>query len=158
MGAQTEIVIFLFAIFVHAVLFGRYKVRPQQKPPNNVRQEKCLLAKADEAPTVSQASEVAIPLVRIVKAMIQKGVDSEELATEIACHLRTNSVDEATAMLVGMFEIMGKVVNGKLLVAVRNVMNDRSLNVTPRLGELILRNYAGIQLYQEAREFVICVE
>ena len=90
--------------------------------------------------------------------MMQKGADNEELAAELACQLRTNSGEEATAMLVGMFEIMGKAVNSKLLVAVRSVMSDRSLKLTPRLGELLLRNYAGIQLYQEARDFAICVE
>jgi len=158
MGAQTEIFIFLMAIFVHAVLFGRYKIRPQQKAPNGVGQEKCPVVKADEVPTPSPAAEVAIPLVRVVRHMVQKGADSEELATELACQLRTSSDDEAAAMLVGMFEIMGKVVNSKLLVAVRSVMNDRNLKLTPRLGELVLRNYAGIQLYQEARDFAICVE
>jgi len=116
------------------------------------------LEKTDEAPTRSQAAEVAIPLVRIVKQMMQKGADNGELAAELACQLRTNSREEATAMLVGMFEIMGKAVNSKLLVAVRSVMSDRNLKLTPRLGELLLRNYAGIQLYQEARDFVTHVE
>eukprot|EP00419_Tripos_fusus_P001452 CAMPEP_0172674134 /NCGR_PEP_ID=MMETSP1074-20121228/12573_1 /TAXON_ID=2916 /ORGANISM="Ceratium fusus, Strain PA161109" /LENGTH=220 /DNA_ID=CAMNT_0013491525 /DNA_START=110 /DNA_END=768 /DNA_ORIENTATION=+ len=160
MGAQSEIVIFLAAIFVHAVLFGRYKVRTLQKGQGGAgtKQGKCLSAKADEAPTPSQAAEVAMPLVRIVKQLMQKGADSTELTAELVCQLQTSSDEEASVMLVGMFEIMGKAVTSKLLVAVRSVMSDRNLKLTPRLGELLLRNYAGIQLYQEARDFVTCVE
>merc|ERR550532_766475 len=90
--------------------------------------------------------------------MMQKGADNGELAAELACQLRTHTREEASAMLVGMFEIMGKAVNSKLLVAVRSVMSDRNLKLTPRLGELLLRNYAGIQLYQEVRDLVTCVE
>ena len=60
-------------------------------------------------------------------------------------------------MLGGMFEIMGKAVTSKLLVAMRSVLSDSNLKLTPRLGELLWRNYAGIQLYQEARDFVACV-
>ena len=49
-GSQSEIVIFLMAILVHAVLFGRYRVRTPQKVPNGAgtKQEKCTLVKADE--------------------------------------------------------------------------------------------------------------
>mmetsp|Transcript_116686 Transcript_116686/g.232635 ORF Transcript_116686/g.232635 Transcript_116686/m.232635 type:complete len:1034 (-) Transcript_116686:63-3164(-) len=159
-GAQSEIVIFLAAIFVHAVLFGRYKVRTSQKGQGGAgtKQGKCLLAKADEAPTPSQAAEMAMPLVRIVKQLMQKGADSKEFAVELVCQLQTKSDEEATSMLVGMLEIMGKAVTSKVLVAVRSVMIDCNLKLTPRLGELLLRNYAGIQLYQEARDFVTCVE
>merc|ERR1719189_1327985 len=99
-----------------------------------------------------------MPLVRIVKQLMQKGADSTELTAELVCQLQTSSDEEASVMLVGMFEIMGKAVTSKLLVAVRSVMSDRKLKLTPRLGELLLRNYAGIQLYQEARDFVPVVE
>lgn len=157
-GAQTEIVIFLVAIFVHAVLFGNYKIRPGpvKSKKANYGQD-TLPDKREKKMATSASSESVATVTRVIKPMLHQRAERRELARELDSQLQM-STDGAAEILVGLLENCGKVANAELLAAVRTVVLKRCLQPNARLSELLLRGYLGMQLHQEFTEVFSQVE
>jgi len=154
--AQTEITIFFIAIFVHAVLFGTYRIRPLViKANKKISQDK--VGKPEKNAASFPAAEQSAPLVRALKAMLHRSAETEEMANEIEHQLQASSGDAITVLGVAL-ELLNKAANAKLIAATRSVIKARGLALTPRLSELLLRGYLTSQCFSDFNELFAKVD
>jgi len=154
--AQTEITIFFIAIFVHAVVFGSYRIRPlSSRPKKGVSQDKVGKIEKNLAPPV--ATEQSASLVRSIKTMLRRSAEREEMANEIELQLQASTGDAMTLLRVAL-ELVSKGMNTELVAAVRSVIRGRGMSLTPRVGELLLRGYLTSQSFSEFNELFAQVD
>jgi len=154
--AQREITIFFIAIFVHAVLFGTYRIRPLViKANKKISQDK--VGKPEKNAASFPAAEQSAPLVRALKAMLHRSAETEEMANEIEHQLQASSGDAITVLGVAL-ELLNKAANAKLMAATRSVIKARGLALTPRLSELLLRGYLTSQCFSDFNELFAKVD
>eukprot|EP00418_Pyrodinium_bahamense_P099198 CAMPEP_0179048432 /NCGR_PEP_ID=MMETSP0796-20121207/19706_1 /TAXON_ID=73915 /ORGANISM="Pyrodinium bahamense, Strain pbaha01" /LENGTH=1014 /DNA_ID=CAMNT_0020744901 /DNA_START=91 /DNA_END=3135 /DNA_ORIENTATION=+ len=145
-GAQTELVIFIFAICAHAVLFGGYRIRPMVAP----KRKKVIEGRGPEGAGRPSQPPNSAPLVRIARQLLQ--ADIQKLTSELQAQLLSMAPEDTCNALAGMLQHFGKTASAELLAAVRAVLKGRQLLPTAHLGALLLRGYAGLGLCAEFQE------
>lgn len=156
MGFQTEAVIFLVAMCIHAVVFGQYRIKPstaKSKRLQSPRQGNC----QGEHATAAQSSLIW-SLVKSAKHMLRDGADPETITHVLDKHLQTGPPAKVNEALEGMLDIFGKAATGELLRAVRDLLHQRDMQPSSRLAEMLLRSYLGKRLQTEFNEVLAEIE
>jgi len=98
--------------------------------------------------------ESNVSFTRAVTVLLRSGATQAALAHELNDQLhRCQSTDKTiAAALEELLEGIGRAASPELLAAVREVLRLRGLNLSVRLGELLLRGYLGLHLQSEFQE------
>lgn len=146
-GAQTEILIFIFAIFAHTALFGRYRIVSQGKTAgksvsaSKVDHSPGGLSKGGDSPVLPKSPSSTFQLVRSVQALLDTGAKQSELVEELKIHLSklpsTEQVDAVTTLLTGL----RKSISAELLAACRGFVDEMGLEPSARFHEGVLHSY-----------------
>mmetsp|Transcript_132905 Transcript_132905/g.284053 ORF Transcript_132905/g.284053 Transcript_132905/m.284053 type:complete len:951 (-) Transcript_132905:50-2902(-) len=165
-GAQTEITIFLVAIFLHAVLFGKYRIINKKNPSKVTKRSPRFAYDSTEggkaggeqtrAPSNSTAAYV---LIRALKPLLHENKDEELLLATCMRETAALSPEVAVDALAFAVESCGKLaVSANLLAAVRKAVAAREVPTTARLSELLLRGYIFLGLKDNFREVIAEVD
>lgn len=151
MGAQTEIAIFIIAVFMHWIFFGKYRV--PRAPEKGKRVQQCSESSRSQSMSPSTSSTLAsrrgAVLAQAVERVQQEGANQADIVTEIDVHLRGVSVEDSVEVLASALRIIGRSVTSDLLDAVRTSLQALGASPGVRLGGIMLQAYLQLGLQQE---------
>mmetsp|Transcript_35468 Transcript_35468/g.101269 ORF Transcript_35468/g.101269 Transcript_35468/m.101269 type:complete len:1015 (-) Transcript_35468:46-3090(-) len=142
-GVQNEIAVFVFAISIHALLFGRFRFMPP-KGKAKVGSSKSL--KGHSVPLTPAVQSSVLPLIR---KLLRQDADSEQMARELAGQLGSSSPETFSDALVATLEGTRRTSTPELLAAVRGVLRERGLQPSSELVDALLRGYCQLCLHSE---------
>jgi len=148
-GAQTEIVIFVFAFSFHALFFGGLKGFTS-------RRTKAVDSSAPDAPALNGAqgtkpshrSHHAKEMARCSARLCElKG--AAQVAAELSLAMQAVPTEDTTEALVGLLECAGRSSTPDLLASVQDLLHERGLTANLELGELLLNSFGGLRMLSE---------
>eukprot|EP00747_Dinoflagellata_sp_TGD_P162904 gnl/TRDRNA2_/TRDRNA2_181041_c0_seq1.p1 gnl/TRDRNA2_/TRDRNA2_181041_c0~~gnl/TRDRNA2_/TRDRNA2_181041_c0_seq1.p1 ORF type:complete len:1068 (+),score=254.28 gnl/TRDRNA2_/TRDRNA2_181041_c0_seq1:109-3312(+) len=170
---HAEVALFCIALCTHLVLFGNYKklfasisggkitlkhvegakVRGSSGSPRslkNARFSPAGLQKTQKPPTMIAAAATKVAaLVKSIEQQVKSDGTCGTIVKEMQSQLQGCSASLATDVLAGLLEETEKLKSQTLLAAVRCMISELSLPLNMRLGELLLRGYFSLRLFEE---------
>mmetsp|Transcript_64432 Transcript_64432/g.155811 ORF Transcript_64432/g.155811 Transcript_64432/m.155811 type:complete len:1019 (-) Transcript_64432:83-3139(-) len=135
---RAELAIFIFALCVHAVLFGSYRLRPTLGKK---------AAKDVESKTRSQPQPPQVAtLVCLAKQLLRQGASSSAIVDEIAAPTDEIEDKDVCSALASVLESTGRNSSAELVTAVRTVVRNRGLKPSQGLVEVMMRCCLAIGL------------
>jgi len=157
LSVQTELAVFVIAIFAHMFLFGSYHITPR-KPKKLSGLNDSTGASPSSSKRSPALTPAAVALMRTAKRLSQQGARREALVQELGAKVRATPADDVCPAFVAALEGTGKTLNADLINAVRDTMSEHDLALSSSLGEHLLRNYFALGLKQEFQEVLAGLE
>mmetsp|Transcript_30158 Transcript_30158/g.55391 ORF Transcript_30158/g.55391 Transcript_30158/m.55391 type:complete len:1041 (+) Transcript_30158:135-3257(+) len=167
-GLQMEILLFMVAYWVYAVLFGNYRIWKKKAGLKPSRIPSGKLAESDSSPRDSSPTQFRpppglappsahrrpspgrmSPLAKAIEGLLRKGSDVATIAQELDSNLGICTPEAALEALADLLDSFGRTQGVELVSAVQRVLSQRELKFDARLAELLLRSYFGLRLNSE---------
>jgi pentatricopeptide repeat protein len=138
--AQTEIAIFIVAIFVHTFVFRGYRLGGK-KPRGGKGCKRSPGGKDAIIKARPATSGEVIELAKHVKPVLHKEGCQEAILSVLGEQLKSKSSEDTVAALSGLLEHLGKAAGPAIFMAARALLRERGLSMDSRLGETLLRGF-----------------
>jgi len=144
-GAQTEICIFIFAIGVHSVLFGKYQIPFKPLKPNAKNIASGCLKPEDKSGSAnlqsrSQPTRKETQLIQTVEQVLSSEGDVTQFLKVFDSHFGPSAADEELCdSFVAMLKVIGKEVSLPVVLAIRSCMSQRGVTVPAKLAGPLLQ-------------------
>jgi len=144
-GAQTEICIFIFAICVHSVLFGKYRIPLKPLKPHVKNLNSGCLKSEDKSGSVnpqsrSQPTRKEAQLIQLVEQVVRSEGDLTEFLQEFDKHFGPSAIEEELCdSFVALLKVIGKEVSLPLVMAIRSFMSEHGVAVPGKLAGPLLQ-------------------
>lgn len=160
-GAQSEIAIFIAAIFVHALIFGKFRIPQVQVKkrvsPDDIR-PKAKQCAATSADTVSLAcSRRGAALARALEPMLLCNHTAASWTTKFSELLKDCPVDDFAGTLTSVLKTMGKKATAEILEAARAILKAKDVQLCAQSGATLLQGYLSLGLQREFAEVLAVV-
>lgn len=154
MGMRVELTVFLIAIGIHSILFGKYKLTQTSKNEDAKGQ------KVDSRDLSMSTMEPrrTTKLVKCIEKLMAAKIDSGDLAAAILDKLEHCPDTEVPNELAHMLQQLGYQANMDLLDAVRQVLTRRSVKMTALLGKWLLQGYFRLRQMKEFNNLLEVLE
>jgi pentatricopeptide repeat protein len=160
-SVQTEIAIFLVALLVHALVFGRHRLAGKKGSGAKGAAKRIIASskpsKDPSKPPSTQAPGV-LALARQVKALVREDATQATIANALDEQLEKKSAEDTVTLLSGVLEQAGKSASPALLSAVHTVLQTRGLGANNRLGEALLRGFLFLKKQEQFDKVLAEVE
>lgn len=162
-GAQTELVILVFAICAHVLFFGKYQIGAPpavSKQQQSQEQGKRTGNPPNSAPKPDGAQKegAGAALAQSVLPLLRKGATQDVLAKVLLDALARHRSETVPAALVKCLEIVGDELSCELLKATRRVLHRCKVEPKERLGELLLQGCLSLSLLDDFDEVLAQIQ
>jgi len=164
-GFRVEAGIFLLAMCIHMVIFGRYRVRPAGGKSAGVwkessaKQDKLQSRSCFENDGTMQSTPLFGTLLFTAKQLLREQASQETMASRLRDVFTETETDVLLSeVFQGLLEVLGKSANVELLGALRSVLKECGEQPSASFTEILMRGYLGRRMFKEFNELFEEVE
>mmetsp|Transcript_57636 Transcript_57636/g.122582 ORF Transcript_57636/g.122582 Transcript_57636/m.122582 type:complete len:1029 (-) Transcript_57636:200-3286(-) len=155
-GARAEILIFIFAVAAHAILFGRHGVSLnfRKTQPGKSGSSKTVSSGARSPKTSSNSAQLA----RSVQKLLASPVSEQKLVQEMEKYLTGLPASEQVEALSSLLTSVGRSTSKELLSACRTTLANLGTAPSTRLTDSLLRGFLTLRLHSDFKSFLNDIE
>lgn len=161
---RVETAIFLLAMCVHMVVFGKYRFRPAGGKSAALggksikKQGKLQSRSCPKTDGLTESTSLSGALQLTAKQLVREKASQETMAARLGDVLKENNCNVLSPAFQSMLESWGMPLNIELLGAVRSLLKERAERPSAKLTEILMRGYLGMRVFEEFNELFEEVE